>query len=200
MTSRGWLVLALALLPLGVASALRAEPPAAAPSRDAGRPPAQALRQRLEQLQALHAATSPSGSAQPPRATAAPRPSASSGSPAAELAQKWADLVASRREHRDQDRAALRRQMGARLQDANVQAELALHAKRVAELQRLEFLARNARSGAQREQLLSRIAKLVERELTRHRKHLGGLAPVPSASSASSATSVPPAPGVEAPR
>lgn len=148
MKPRSLLVLALALLPLGIPRGLRADPP-------------------------------------PPATTASVAwalPSASSGSPTAELARKWSELAAARLKDSNQDRAALLRAVGARLQDPRVLAELALHTKRLAELQRLEFLARNARTGAQRDKLLGRITKLVELEARRHRRHLARLVPVPSAS------------------
>jgi hypothetical protein len=115
-------------------------------------------------------------------------PSASAGSPTAELARKWSELAATRLKDSNQERAALIKGVGARLQDPRVQAELALHTKRVAELQRLEFLARNARTGSQRDKLLGRIAKLVELEARRHRRHLARLVPLPSASAAAVST------------
>ena len=82
--------------------------------------------------------------------------------------------------------AALVRELGPRLEEPAVQAELALHAKRLAELGRIEFLTQNARTGAAREALLVRVSKLLERENRRHRRALERLAPAPSAAPSSS--------------
>lgn len=69
-----------------------------------------------------------------------------------------------------------------------MRAELAKHGKRLAELNRLQFLAANARSGEARDKLLARIQKLQERELSRHQQQLAkltaGSVPAPSSSGA----------------
>jgi hypothetical protein len=88
------------------------------------------------------------------------------------------------------------RQLGQRLSDPRVKDELKLHVTRVAELTRLQFLAQNARTGAQRDKLLARIAKLSAREAERHQKQLTKLSATgPSAPSSSvqapSATAAP---------
>src|SRR6478752_4002952 len=181
----GWLVFASALA-LGAAPALRAdEAPVPSARFDVER-----LRRHLEQLheRARSAASAaPSGSslpAVPPSSSATPFPLQRS---AEELARKWAELAATRHERREQHRATLFRQLGARLNDPEVAAELKVHATRLAELSRIEFLAQNARQGAAREQLLARVAKLSARESERHRRRLARLTAASPAASASSA-------------
>jgi hypothetical protein len=114
------------------------------------------------------------------------------------LAQKWAALLATRQERRQQQRAALLRQLGQHLSEPQVKAELALHATRLAELARIEFLAQNARSGEAQSKLLARVAKLSTREAERHRRRMAKLlgkdavtAPSAAASSAPAAASAP---------
>jgi hypothetical protein len=193
------LVSALGLLVLGVASHTLAEPP----PDDAER--ARRLERRTEQarerLRRLGVPV-PSGST-PPAASGAPPASvpAPSGSvlPAsehlAELARRWKALGENRLERRDRNRAALVRQLGQRLSDPRVKDELRLHATRVAELARLQFLAENARTGAAREKLLARIGKLSAREAERHQKQLAKLTAAAGApSSSAAAPSAAPAP------
>lgn len=183
------------LLVLGVASRTVAEPPVDAERDRLLAQRAERAREQLKQRLALL-----SGSATPPAASAAPSSSAlplaaPSGSavPASvrvvELARRWHALGENRHERREQHRAALVRQLGQRLSDPRVKDELKLHATRVAELARLQFLAENARSGAQRDKLLARIAKLSARERERHEKQLARLAAAATAPSLSAAPS-----------
>lgn len=179
---RGLAALGAVGLALASAPALRADPPP--PSASVGpRPPHSAeqqerLRRRMERLLERAVAPSASASALPaPSASGLPAPSASGAAPLLELARRWAELSATREGRREKHRAELVREMGARLQDPAVRAELALHAQRVAELSRLEFLAKNARSGEQREKLLARIQKLLAREASRHQRSLRQLTP-----------------------
>jgi hypothetical protein len=117
-----------------------------------------------------------------------------------ELARRWRALTATRPERRERHRAQLLRELGQRLSDPQVKDELKLHATRVAELSRIRFLAENARSGADRENLLARVARLLAREGERHRKRLAAR-PTPTAASASGAPPGPAAlPSSEAPR
>lgn len=164
---RAWLV-ALTITGVGVVPALRAQdaPAPAAPRHD----PEQ-LRERLERLReraAALASSLPSASAAP-----APLPSAFElpMSPA-ELAKRWAAHAATRHERQVRHRAQLLSELGGQLDNPAAVAELKLHARRVAELGRIEFLAQNARQGASRTQLLARVAKLRARELARHQKRL----------------------------
>jgi hypothetical protein len=83
------------------------------------------------------------------------------------------------------------REFGQRLSDPAVRAELALHATRMAELSRAQFLAQNARTGAARDKLLARVAKLSERETARHRARLARLVPAASAAPPASSSSQP---------
>jgi hypothetical protein len=120
---------------------------------------------------------------------------------AEELGRKWRALAATRLERRERHRAALVRELGQRLSDPQVKAELKLHATRIAELSRIQFLAENARKGAARERLLSRVEKLIARENERHRKRLATLSGAPAAPSASPSAHAPgPRPSAGAPR
>jgi hypothetical protein len=187
---KGWrwaVCLGIAGLALIATPSLRAEPPPAGSSsapRGAHSVGRKELRQRVEQLLERHRA-SPSAL---PSSLPLPHPSASASAAwLPDLSRRWAELAATREARREKNRAALVRELGARLEDAAVRAELSLHAQRLAELTRLEFLARHARTGEQRAQLLGRIQKLQAKEATRHRLRLAKLAPpaaaAPSASS-----------------
>jgi hypothetical protein len=198
MKSRlGWLLLAGALV-LGTTPLLYADvTPAPSSHHPQGHP---RLRERVEQLRARVAALSSSAApSSTPAASVAPPPSAvPSFGHADELSRKWAALAATRPARRERHRAELMRAVGTRWSDPQAYAELKLHAKRVAELGRLEFLAQNARQGADRDQLLARIAKLSAREAERHRQRLARLAAAPAPSTATSAPI--PASSGEAPR
>jgi hypothetical protein len=197
-----WLLLASGVS-LAVAPALRADvTPAPSSSHHPSR---ERLRQRLEQLRERAAALPPgaAGSTNPPLGASAaplgaPLPSALPRlARAEELSRRWAALAAARQARREQHRAELVREVGARLSDPEVGAELKQHAKRLAELARLEFLAQNARQGKDRDQLLARISKLTARETERHRRRIARLTAAPRSSAAGSAA---PAPSREAPR
>jgi hypothetical protein len=183
--SVAWL-LATGTLILGFAPALKAD---VVPSPET-------IQRRLERLREQAAAVT-SGARPAPSVDVAPSPS-SSGSASAmpsrisglqsDLLRKWAELSATRRDRRDRHRAEVIREVGQRLSDPAVKAELALHATRMAELGRAEFLAQNARTGAAREKLLARVAKLSERETARHRARLAKLLAAAPAASASAST------------
>lgn len=190
------------LLALGAASPTLAQAPSASPSAGADRAKLEQQRDRV--LQQLRERGLALGSASswplPPRAasgTAAPGASAlPSASPlseaAAELKRRWRAHGESRLERRERHRATLVRELGQRLSDPGVRAELKLHATRMAELARIQFLVENARQGAEREKLLARVAKLSAREATRHRKQLARLAAAaPSATPAPSSSGAP---------
>lgn len=185
----GALLLALAAVP-----ALHAEPPAPPPS---GRPapsgsehprPREHLRDRAQKWLEQHGAAPSALPSTWPVPSALPSASTGSADAPRELARRWAEVASSRHERRERHRAALVNQLGARLQDPTVRAELGTHAKRLAELNRLQFLAANARSGEARDKLLARIQKLQARELARHQRQLtkltGGVTPAPSSSGA----------------
>jgi hypothetical protein len=185
-----------------------APPPSAAPASSSAGRPLEASRERvLERLRERGLALpSASGLSPWPSLSGAPRgsaaPAASNAAAVAEeLGRKWRALTATRLERRERHRAALMRQLGQRLSDPQVKAELKLHATRIAELARIQFLAENARQGADRERLLSRVEKLVARENERHRKRLAALTGAPTAPSASASARVPgPRPSSEVPR
>lgn len=195
MKRLGWW-LGAAALTLAFAPGLRADvPPGPRPQSPA---PSARLEQRLERLQqqaAAWASALPSGAA----SAAPPGSAVAHALSPQELAQKWAALLATRQERRQQQRAALQQQLGQHLSEPQVKAELALHATRLAELGRIEFLAQNTRSGEARSKLLARVAKLSTREAERHRLRLAkllarGAAATPSAAPAAAS----PAPSVSA--
>lgn len=200
MKRLGWFVGVAAVLTLAVTPRLWAD---LAPPERPALTPEQRLekqRQRLERRAATFASALAS-------ASASPAPSGSAGPAFAireQLAQKLAELKATRAERRERHRSALVRQFGARLNVPEIKAELELHARREAELARVAFLARNARSGDAREKLLARAAKLAEREQARHAarmERLQAAAGAPSAGlSAQPAPSAPPAASAQAPR
>jgi hypothetical protein len=194
------LISTLVALALGAASPTLAQAPSAqaAPSASAAPDRARLEQQRDRLLQKLRerglalsapsswplSPSAPSGSAAP---LASGLPSALPVSDAAaELKRRWRAHGESRLERRERHRAALVRELGQRLSDPRVKEELKLHATRTAELARIQFLAENARKGAEREKLLARVAKLSAREKARHQRQLARLAAVaaPSASAA----------------
>jgi hypothetical protein len=203
MKRLGSLTLGLALA-LGAASPTLAQAPSAQTAPSAGRPPerAELERRRDEVLKRLRALPIGSGAAEWPLPSGAPSGSAApraSGAPsalpladaAAELTRRWRAFGESRLERRERHRAALVRELGPRLSDPRVKEELKLHATRVAELARIQFLAENARKGADREKLLARVAKLQARESARHQQRLARLAAAAAPSAAPSSSGAP---------
>jgi hypothetical protein len=180
-------VAAALLVGMGLSRALRADEPASsAPAPVPASTPSSSgassrredrLAQRLERLRqhALELASAlPVGSAAPlPSGSATPVASLAQGQ---ELLQRWAELAATRQARREQHRAELQRELGELAADPEIAAELRLHAQRLSDLSRVEFLAKNARSGHQREQLLARVSKLLAREAGRHHQALARLA------------------------
>ena len=203
MRRPGWvLAVGAVALGLGLAPQLRADV-APGPSDGPHGPREsheQRLQRRLERLRE-HAAGLASAFPRPP-SSAEPAPSGSVTAPtsarALELAQKWAELVATRHERRERHRAEQVRELGARLSDPVVMAEVKLHATRQAELERAHFLALNARRGAEREKVLARIAKLSGLENARHRVRIEKLLGRSSAAanSAAAPSSAPPPPSM----
>jgi hypothetical protein len=200
MKARRLAVLA-GLAVLGVGPALLAEPPglSSAATPDVQRKQDE-LRERSRQRRMVLPTASvlpplpwdlvaPSGSRAVPLPSALPVPSA--GGVHDELRRKWRLLAESRHERRERHRAELVRELGQRLSDPQIKAELKLHATRLAELSRLKFLAENARSGTARDKLLARIDKLSALEIQRHRKRIAKLSNAPTAPSGSDAAPVP---------
>lgn len=192
----GWLAGVAAVVTLAMAPQLWADiAPRSGPTEEQ----LQRRRAILERRAAALASALASASA---AVSASPAPSGSVVLPPKlreELAKKLAELKATRAERRERHRNALVQQLGARLNVPEIQAELALHARREAELSRVTFLANNARSGAARDQLLARAAKLSAREQARHAarmQQLSKTSPAPSTSAGSPS----PAPSAEAPR
>jgi hypothetical protein len=181
---------AVAVLAIGVASQTFAQAPSAAPSAQRERLLAE-LKKRGLDLRSAHLPPITLPSAAPPLPLpSAALPSASIGAgavapltSASDLARRWRAFGESRLERREKNRAALVKELGPRLQDPRVQAEVKLHVTRVAELNRLEFLANNARTGADQAGLLGRVAKLRAKEEQRHRAKLAELAAAPAPSS-----------------
>ena len=166
---------------------------AAAPARSADPTPAPSAdraafeRERERVLERLRerGLPVPSASGAPARPLLLPAPSGSNALPPLplpsgaalreELSRKWRALSESRLERRERHRAALVRELGQRLSDPQIKDELRLHATRVAELARIQFLTENGRTGAEREKLLERITKLSARETARHRSRMAAL-------------------------
>jgi hypothetical protein len=191
---RQGLVSVLGLLVLGVASHTLAEPPADAAERTRVlERRAEQARERLKELGVPVPSSStllPSGVPSGPMA--APSGSAVPGADhLAEVARRWKVRGEDRLQRRERSRAALVRQHGPRLSDPRVRDELKLHATRVAELARLQFLAENARTGPDRDKLLARIRKLSGREAERHQKQLAKLTATSAGAPAGSANPAP---------
>lgn len=203
MRRAGWVLAVLATSSLAaLAPSLRADEPAGSAGPVPGPAPSSRRDQRLERrLQQLQQRAAELASALP-LASVLPPPSAlpsglSSASPpglalSQELARRWAEHSASRLARREQRRAALTQELGQLAANPDIRAELQLHARRVSDLARAEFVAQNARSGKQRDEALARIAKLKEREAARHRQKLARL--VSAAQNATPAPSAIPAP------
>jgi hypothetical protein len=186
----GWVAAVAAVLTLAVAPQLWAD---LAPREGSG-PTQEQLERRREFLARRAAALASTFASASAAVSALPAPSGSA-EPALklrdELAKKLAELKATRAERRARHRSALVEQLGARLNVPEIKAELELHARREAELARVTFLARNARSGAAREQLLARAAKLSEREQARHTARMQQLASAGAAPSAGASPAPP---------
>jgi hypothetical protein len=181
-----WVAGVAAVVTLVVAPQLWAD---LAPREGSG-PTQEQLQRRREALARRAAALASAFASASAAVSASPAPSGSAG-PALklreELAKKLAELKATRAERRERHRSALVQQLGARLNVPEIKAELELHARREAELSRVTFLANNARSGAAREQLLARAAKLSARERARHAARMQQLASAATAPSGSAA-------------
>jgi len=158
----------------------------------------QRLRQRLEHLRDRAAGLASGFPHALPSAAAAPSSSAGPANLADELARKWAERVATRQERREHHQAELAREIGAHLNDPEIQAELKLHATRLADLARVEFLAQNARRGPDREKLLARVTRLFAREGGRHHARMAKLLAQPSAPAVSATPPAAPAPSAKA--
>jgi hypothetical protein len=200
----GWLA-ALGLL-LALAPAVRAEPPAppsasGAPERPNGDARVQRELERLkEHLRELPSAWPPPIDSAMAAGSAAPLGSGVVGrAMLEELARRWAERSATRAERRERHRAELLTEAGQHVTEPEVVAELKLHATRVADLARAEFLATNARSGADRDKLLARVSKLSLKEAARHRARMAKLLATPAAPSAAPAPRAVPAPGAAPP-
>jgi hypothetical protein len=187
---------AVTVLGLGVASQTLAQAPSASssalppPPRPSARGPHEhpELERQREQLlgELKKRGLDLSSAALPPialpSASGAVAPGSSVPNPTLELGRRWRAFTESRLERRERSRAALVKELGPRLQDPRVKAEVKLHVTRLAELNRLEFLANNARSGAAQARLLQRLATLRQREERRHQAKLTELAAAPALS------------------
>ncbi len=81
----------------------------------------------------------------------------------------WAELKASRQTRRTERREALKEQWGDDvLKRPAAQAELKVHARRLARLYRMRTLAKEANKDA----VVTQVDKLIEREKTRHNKRM----------------------------
>jgi len=205
--SASWLALLALLAP--PAQSADGAPAAGGAGSPAQSVPSERLRRQLEErrdrvLERLRkrgvASAEPSpapSSAKPSSSVAASPSSVFDTSTQRELQDKWRKWLETRLERRERHRNDLVRNVGTRLADLQVRDELRLHATRVAELSRIQFLAENARTGAQREKLLARVEKLLAREQKRHDARLSVLlaaAPSPSAAPSAAAPTAAPFP------
>ena len=184
------LACALSVLRLGVA---RAED-AAAPRERPGRPDSSAApQQRRERMHA-----------EPERLRAAMEQRRHVGKLKAEierelaqetpnrelLQKKLEELAESRAERGRARKLVLSHELGPSAQQPEVRRELERHARAVARLERIKYLAATERSGASRKRLLERVARMSELEERRHHHRvrallyptpgLAGSVPVPS--------------------
>ncbi|MGC4088593.1 MAG: hypothetical protein QM756_11990 [Polyangiaceae bacterium] len=112
------------------------------------------------------------------REIAAPQPNKE------QLQRKLEEYRGSRDERRRQTQFLLQHRYGDQAQSPALRAELARHARLVARLERIRFLAATERAGAQRKRLLDRTETLRKAEDERHRRALASLLPAPSPSAA----------------
>jgi hypothetical protein len=82
------------------------------------------------------------------------------------LAKLKETLPDRRREHRE----AIKRRWGATLAQPAVKNELTIHARRLAQLNRALLLAESERQGKDKDKLVDRIEKLIDKENERHEK------------------------------
>ncbi len=92
-----------------------------------------------------------------------------------ELEGRLAKLRESNQERQANHRAALKARWGEQLAKPDAQQELALHEKRMAQLNRMLLLTQTERKGKDAEQLSERIEKLIELETTRHEKRMASI-------------------------
>ena len=93
-----------------------------------------------------------------------------------ELKKELAALDKSRSERRRQHREVLKERWGGELARPPAREELRHHERRMAQLERMALLAQTERSGAAKDQLATRIDKLIARENERHQRKMTQLA------------------------
>ena len=113
-----------------------------------------------------------------------------------ELEKRIAEMRANKAERKKEHREGLRRRWGATLAHPAVREELRHHARREAFLSRALFLAQTQAAPKDKDKLVERIEKLIEKEDARHDRAMERLKsmPPPPASAASAAA----APGMSA--
>jgi hypothetical protein len=93
-----------------------------------------------------------------------------------ELRAKLKDMEEHRPEMRRERRRALAARWGKTASDARARPELELHARYMARIRRMQFLAATERSGEKRKALLERLSKLRDLERGRHERAMQALA------------------------
>jgi hypothetical protein len=93
-----------------------------------------------------------------------------------ELKKELAALDGSRGDRRGRHRQVLKERWGGELTRPSALEELRHHERRMAQLERMSLLAQTERSGAAKDQLVTRIDKLIARENERHERKMSQLA------------------------
>jgi hypothetical protein len=118
-----------------------------------------------------------------------------------ELEKRIAEMRDNRAERRKERREALRQRWGAALAHPAVREELRHHARREAFLSRALFLAQTQAAPKDKERLVARIEKLIEKEDARHARameRLKSMPPPPASAAAAAAPGASAAPAASA--
>lgn len=160
-----WLVFSIVPAVAALAGSAPAEPgprrAAAASARDAAHDARERLRDARQDLRDARSAARDGG-------PGAPSSAASARVDAAQAAREWREKRVQRRQaHRE----ILRKKYGPKLDRPEVRAELTLHARRIARLDRAERLA----TDAGRDAVVTRAQKLRDKENARHDRRMAAL-------------------------
>jgi len=169
------LACALSVLPLGVAQAEDGPEPRERPSRPESSAMPHARRERMhEQIDRLRAAVEQRRHVGKLKAEI--EHELGQETPNRELLQKkLEELAESRAERRRTRQLSLAHELGPSAEKPEVRGELERHARAVARLERIKFLAATERSGDSRKQLLERVARLSELEERRYHQRVRAL-------------------------
>lgn len=181
MSRSGFIVAAAALL-ASVARAVEPPPPASSDKAELHERHREHMRQRVQELRELR------DQRRQGRALRAEIDAelAKAHPDRALLEQKLAELSATRETRRRERQLILRRRFGEAANRDDLKQELERHAKNLARIDRMRFLAATERSGALRQRLVDRLTRIARLEEQRHQTALVRL--VPPAVAAPSAT------------